>query len=314
MNDIKPLFHRVDHISIICDREQDLYTLHNFFVHQLKLSEFYPPSKFPPCKYYEQVRLSSNVFVGNLFIHIIYFYHMGGLRRFFGRRPPKFSSLIFETESLSEVRPQLRLREIRYSDVKVCSLDSEQIPEGLKQHITADPSKENIDIYKTHYIDPYIFTSAPSSSRPFDYFLSMSDEESFVVGLKSYCEESLNIHNVRAQCKERLEMIQKDHLTIDKVDRIVFSTTDSMIFSAFFDQLFSPEEPLTLTEWMGGDCPLIKLEENQTEGITHLDIKIGSIVKAKDALLSEKIDFIEHPDYLYIQDKRLLGLRILLKE
>ncbi len=87
-----------------------------------------------------------------------------------------------------------------------------------------------------------------------------------------------------------------------------------MIFSAFFDQLFSPFDPVTLTEWIGGDCPIIKLEENQSEGITHLDVKVGSVLKAKETLLSENIGFIEHPDYLFINDRRLLGLRILLKE
>ncbi len=239
MNEIKPLFHRVDHISIICDREQDLYTLHNFFIQQMKLAEFYPPSKFPACRYYEQPRLSSNVFIGNLFIHLIFFYHMGGLRRFFLRRMPRFSSLIFETDSLSESRPQLRTREIRYSDEKVCSVPAQLVPEGIKPHLKIDHHKDNLDLYRTHYIDPYIFTSALSLIRPFDYFLSMSDEESFIIGLKSYYTEVLDIQNVRDKCKVALEKKQTDYLHIDKVDRIVFSTQDSMIFSAFFDQLFN---------------------------------------------------------------------------
>ncbi len=314
MNEIKPLFERVDHISIICDREQDLYTLHHFLIHQLKLAEFYPPSKFPVCRYYEQPRLSSNVFVGNLFIHLIYFYQMGGLRRIFLRRPPRFSSLIFETNSLSEARPQLRLREIRYSDEKICSVHSSQIPEGIRPHLKLESGKENLELYKTHYIDPYIFTSAPSSVRPFDYFLSMSDKESFVVGLKSYYEETLDIQKVRESCKKQLEEKQKDYLSVQGIDRIVFSTTDSMIFSAFFDQLFAPLEPPTLTEWMGGDCPIIKLEENQSEGITHLDIKVSSLLHAKEILLEQEVSFIEHPDYLALNDKRMMGLRLLFKE
>lgn len=314
MQQIKPLFNRVDHISIICDRPQDVYTLHNFFVNVFQLPCLHAPIEFAPCKCYSKKRLSTSVFFGNLFIQLVHFYNIGELRRLFFKKSPKFSSLVFETSSLTEARGQLRLRDIRFSDVKVCSINRNRVHKDFSKLINLEQQSEEINLFRTHYIDPYLLSSSLFGQRPFDYFVSLADDDAFVIGLKSYEEGTLNIFDIRKEQKRLLQERQEKALGFLKVDRIVFSTNSSMVFTAFFDHLFSPLEPLSLTEWQMGDCPLIKLEENQSEGITHVDLKVSSLIKGKEFLEEKKIPFIEKPDYLLLTSKELMGLRFILKE
>lgn len=312
MQQIKPLFHRVDHISVICDREQDLYQLHNFFKNSMRFIPMHDPIRFPSCKCYNKARLTSNFFIGNLYICLVHFYNIGNLRRFFFSRQPRFSSLIFETDSLSEARLQLRQREIRFSDVKEFSLHKLKLPQEMQAFVESE--EEEISLFKTYYMDPHLYNTSLFGARPFDYFLSMTDEESFLIGLKTYVKKSINVQNMRKHAIEKFKYQQSTSLKFKQVDRIVFSTNQSMVFTSFFDHLFSPFEPVSLTEWHLGDCPLIKLEENQTEGITHLDLQTESLLATKEHLHKENIRFIEYPDHLVLTDKRLKGLRFVIKE
>lgn len=293
-DDGKGLVKRIDHITIYYNSVEEVDSMTNLFTKVLGLPGWFKAEVQDVITPNKQKFYNTGVYLGNVFLEFITFNTTRG-----SNVPVKIKPLVFHafafTSGISNTDEELDKRGLKRSDLLHFSFKSKDQPNDtlFTNIIVNDLSSDNMLIFFCKY-HPKIFDHSCFDLGDLPKITNGEDQHPFYS------------HKLIAQ--------NGGPLTIQRVDRITLSTSDFDNYRLKFNRVFSPTKELSKGEWKPKDGPgLLLLQGDSILSFKSIEVKVISLAKAKEYLISRHLGFEQKDNYLRLDLSNLLGLDLVLK-
>jgi len=293
-DDTRQLVKRIDHITIYYNSVEEVDSMTNLFTKVLGLPMWFKPEVQNVITPTRQKFYNTGVYLGNVFLEFITFNTKRGSNVPLIIRPLVFHAFAFTNEILN-TDEELDKRSLKRSDLMHFSFKGkdQSVDTLFTNIIVNDLSSDNMLIFFCKY-HPKIFDHSSFDQGDLPTITNGEDQHPFY--------------------SHKLITQNGGPLTIQRVDRITLITSDFDNYRQKFNNAFSPLKETSKGEWRPKDGPgLLLLQGDSILSFKSIEVKVNSLVKAKEYLASRHLEFEQKDSTIKLDISKNLGLDLILK-
>ena len=293
-DDTRQLVKRIDHITIYYNSVEEVDSMTNLFTKVFGLPMWIKPETHNVITPTRQRFYNSGVYLGNVFLEFITYNTKRESKDQLIISPLAFHAFAFTNEILN-TDEELDKRSIKRSGLMDFSFrNKDQSIDTLFTNIVVnDLSSDNMLIFFCKY-HPTIFDHSDFDQGDLPVLNSGEEQHPFYS------------HKLTSQ--------NGGPLSIQRVDRITLITSDFNTYRQKFDNVFLPLKEKSEGEWRPNNGPdLLLLQGDSILSLKSIEVKVGSLAKAKEFLTSRHLGFAQNGKSLRLDISKNLGLDLILK-